>query len=154
MTDTRGEGIINTLFDCYEPFKGEIPMRFTGSLVASEQGVTTSYGLYNCQDRGRMFVTVQTPVYEGQVVGECPKAEDITLNPCKEKHLTAVRSTGADEKLILTPPVIFSIEEAIDFIADDELIEITPKTLRIRKKILNTELRLKAQAKVRKALQG
>ncbi len=152
MTDTRGEGILNTIFDSFEPYKGEVQTRFTGSLVASEQGITTSYGLYNCQDRGRMFVTVGVPVYEGQVVGECPKAEDITLNPCKEKHLTAIRSTGADEKLLLTPPVIFSLEEAIEFIADDELIEVTPKTIRLRKRILNTELRLKAQARAKKGL--
>ena len=152
MTDTRGEGILNTIFDGFEPFKGEVQTRFTGSLVASEEGITTSYGLYNCQDRGRMFVTVGVPVYEGQVVGECPKAEDITLNPCKEKHLTAVRSTGADEKLLLTPPVIFSLEEAIEFIADDELIEVTPKTIRLRKRILNTENRLKAQARAKKGL--
>lgn len=152
MTDTRGEGILNSVFDSYEPYRGEIPMRFTGSLVASEEGVTTSYGLYNCQDRGRMFVTVGVPVYEGQVVGECPKMEDITLNPCKEKHLTAVRSTGADEKLILTPPVIFSLEEAIEYIADDELIEVTPKTIRLRKRILNTENRLKAQSRIKKGL--
>jgi GTP-binding protein len=152
MTDTRGEGILNTIFDSYQPFRGEIQMRYTGSLVASEDGVTTSYGLYNCQDRGRMFVGVGQPVYEGQVVGECPKFEDITLNPCKEKHLTAVRSTGADEKLILTPPVVFSLEEAMEYIADDELMEVTPKSLRLRKRILNTENRLKAQAKIRKAL--
>ncbi len=152
MTDTRGEGILNTIFDSFEPYKGEVQTRFTGSLVASEEGITTSYGLYNCQDRGRMFVTVGVPVYEGQVVGECPKAEDITLNPCKEKHLTAVRSTGADEKLLLTPPVIFSLEEAIEFIADDELIEVTPKTIRLRKRILNTENRLKAQARAKKGL--
>ncbi|MBP5270869.1 MAG: translational GTPase TypA [Clostridia bacterium] len=152
MTDTRGEGILNTIFDSFEPYKGEVQTRFTGSLVASEEGVTTSYGLYNCQDRGRMFVTVGVPVYEGQVVGECPKAEDITLNPCKEKHLTAVRSTGADEKLLLTPPVIFSLEEAIEFIADDELIEVTPKSIRLRKRILNTENRLKWQARNKKKI--
>ena len=152
MTDTRGEGILNTIFDSYQPFKGEVQMRYTGSLVASEDGITTSYGLYNCQDRGRLFVGVGQQVYEGQVVGECPKFEDITLNPCKEKHLTAIRSSGADEKLILTPPVIFSLEEAIEYIADDELMEVTPKSLRLRKRILNTENRLKAQAKVRKAL--
>ncbi len=152
MTDTRGEGILNTIFDSYQPFKGEIQMRYTGSLVASEDGITTSYGLYNCQDRGRLFVGVGQQVYEGQVVGECPKFEDITLNPCKEKHLTAIRSSGADEKLILTPPVIFSLEEAIEYIAEDELMEVTPKSLRLRKRILNTENRLKAQAKVRKAL--
>ncbi len=152
MTDTRGEGIINSVFECYEPYRGEVTMRFTGSLVASEPGVTTSYGLYNCQDRGRLFLGVGVPVYEGQIVGECPKQEDITLNPCKEKHLTAIRSTGADEKLILTPPVIFSLEEAIEFIADDELIEVTPKTIRLRKRILDTETRLKWQARVKKGL--
>ncbi len=151
MTDTRGEGILNSVFERYEPYKGEVTMRFTGSLVASEDGITTSYGLYNCQDRGRMFLGVGVPVYEGQVVGECPKQEDITLNPCKEKHLTAVRSTGADEKLILTPPVIFSLEEAIEFIADDELIEVTPKSIRLRKRILNTENRLKWQARVKRS---
>ena len=151
MTDTRGEGILNSVFERYEPYKGEVTMRFTGSLVASEDGITTSYGLYNCQDRGRMFLGVGVPVYEGQVVGECPKQEDITLNPCKEKHLTAVRSTGADEKLILTPPVIFSLEEAIEFTADDELIEVTPKSIRLRKRILNTENRLKWQARVKRS---
>ncbi|MCQ2427041.1 MAG: translational GTPase TypA [Clostridia bacterium] len=154
MTDTRGEGILNSVFESYEPYKGEVIMRFTGSLVASEPGVTTSYGLYNCQDRGRLFLGVGMPVYEGQIVGECPKQEDITLNPCKEKHLTAVRSTGADEKLILTPPVIFSLEEAIEYIAEDELIEVTPKTIRLRKKILNTETRLKWQARVKTGLIG
>ena len=151
MTDTRGEGILNTIFDGYQPYKGEITARFTGSLVASENGVTTSYGLYNTQDRGQLFVGVQTPVYEGMVIGENPKVGDITINPCKEKHLTAVRSKGADEKLILTPPRIMSLEEAIEFINSDELIEVTPKTIRIRKSILNTANRLKAQAKLKGA---
>ena len=147
MTDTKGEGILNTLFDGYQPFKGEIPMRFTGSLIASETGETTSYGLYGTQERGDMFVGVQTPVYEGMIVGQNPKGQDISVNPCKKKHLTSIRSTGADEKLILTPPIIFSLEEAIEFINDDELIEVTPKSIRLRKSILNTELRLKAEAK-------
>ena len=147
MTDTKGEGILNTLFDGYQPFKGEIPMRFTGSLIASETGETTSYGLYGTQERGDMFVGVQTPVYEGMIVGQNPKGQDIAVNPCKKKHLTSIRSTGADEKLILTPPIIFSLEEAIEFINDDELIEVTPKSIRLRKSILNTELRLKAEAK-------
>ncbi len=150
MTATHGEGIINTIFDGYAPYRGDVIMRFTGSLVASEAGETTSYGIYNSQDRGRMFVSPGMPVYEGEVVGECPKMEDITLNPCKKKQLTAIRSAGADEKLILTPPVIFSLEEAIEFIGDDELIEVTPKSIRLRKRILNTEQRLKAQAKLRK----
>jgi GTP-binding protein len=152
MTDTHGEGILNTIFDSYAPYKGEIPMRFTGSLVASETNETTTYGIYNCQDRGRMFVVPGQPVYEGMVVGECPKMEDITLNPCKRKQLTAIRSSGADEKLLLTPPVLFSLEEAIEFIGDDELIEATPKSIRIRKRILNTETRLKAQSRIKRGL--
>lgn len=147
MTDTRGEGIINSVFDGYQPFKGEIPMRYTGSLVASETGETTSYGIYNTQERGDMFIVPATPVYEGMIVGQNPKGQDIAVNPCKKKHLTAIRSAGADEKLLLTPPIIFSLEEAIEFIADDELIEVTPKSIRLRKSILNTELRLKAEAK-------
>ena len=150
MTATHGEGIMNSIFDSYAPYKDEVTMRFTGSLVASEAGETTSYGIYNSQDRGRMFVSPGMPVYEGEIVGECPKMEDITLNPCKKKQLTAIRSSGADEKLILTPPVIFSLEEAIEFIASDELIEVTPKSIRLRKRILNTEQRLKAQAKLKK----
>lgn len=150
MTDTRGEGIMNTIFDGYQPFKGEINARYTGSLVASEAGVTTSYGLYNTQDRGAMFVGVQTPVYEGMIVGENPKLGDIAVNPCKTKQLTAIRSKGADEKLILTPPKIMGLEEAIEFIASDELIEVTPKSIRLRKQILNTANRLKAQAKLKK----
>ena len=150
MTATHGEGIMNSISDSYAPYKGEVTMRFTGSLVASEAGETTSYGIYNSQDRGRMFVSPGMPVYEGEIVGECPKMEDITLNPCKKKQLTAIRSSGADEKLILTPPVIFSLEEAIEFIASDELIEVTPKSIRLRKRILNTEQRLKAQAKLKK----
>ena len=152
MTDTRGEGIINSIFDGYQPYKGDIPMRYTGSLVASEDGETTSYGLYNTQERGDMFVGVATPVYEGMIVGQNPKGQDIAVNPCKKKHLTSIRSSGADEKLILTPPIIFSLEEAIEFIADDELIEVTPKSIRLRKRILNTELRLKDQAKRKNGL--
>ncbi len=150
MTDTRGEGIINTTFECYAPYKGDIVARYTGSLVASEDGVTTSYGCYNAQDRGALFVTSQTPVYEGMIVGENPKQGDITVNPCKEKHLTAVRSSGADEALRLVPAKIMGLEEAIEFIALDELIEVTPKNIRLRKAILNTPLRLKAQAKILK----
>ncbi len=150
LTDTKGEGILNSLFDGYQPYKGDIVTRFTGSLIASEEGESTSYGLFNCQDRGVMFIGVQTPVYEGMIVGECPKMEDITLNVCKKKHLTSIRSAGADEALKLVPPKIMSLEQAIEFIADDELIEVTPKTIRLRKKILNTELRLKAFAKTKK----
>ena len=151
MTDTHGEGVVNTIYNGYEPYKGDVTMRFTGSLVASESGETTRYGLFNSQERGSLFIGPQTAVYEGMVVGENPKNEDITINPCKVKHLTAVRSTGADEKLLLTPPIVFSLEEAIEFIGDDELIEVTPKNIRLRKKILNSELRLKSQSKGKKA---
>ena len=154
LTATRGEGIMNTLFEGYQPYRGEVIMRFTGSLVASETGETTRYGLFNTQERGNLFVGPQTPVYEGMIVGENPKNDDIAVNPCKKKQLTAIRSAGADEKLLLTPPVIFSLEEAIEFITDDELIEVTPKSIRLRKKILNTEERMKAVMKKRRALEA
>ena len=129
-------------------------MRFTGSLVASNAGVTTRYGLFHTQERGDLFVGPQTEVYEGMIVGCNPKNDDIAVNPCQEKQLTAIRSKGADEKLLLTPPIIFSLEEAIEFIADDELIEVTPKSIRLRKKILNTELRMKEMMRVRRAMQN
>ncbi len=154
MSATHGEGVLNTLFDGYQPYRGGIVMRFTGALVASENGVTTRYGLYNTQERGNLFVGPQTPVYEGMIVGENPKNDDIAVNPCKEKHLTAIRSAGADEKLLLIPPVVFSLEEAIEFITDDELIEVTPKSIRLRKKILNTETRMKEMMKKRRELQN
>lgn len=147
LTATRGEGILNTVFEGYHPYKGDTASRMTGSLVASEAGETTSYGLYNSQERGQLFVGVQTPVYEGMIVGENPKMGDIEINPCKTKQLTAIRSKGADEKLILTPAKIMSLEEAIEFIADDELIEVTPKSIRLRKTILDTATRKKAQAR-------
>ena len=147
LTATRGEGILNTVFEGYHPYKVDMASRMTGSLVASEAGETTSYGLYNSQERGQLFVGVQTPVYEGMIVGENPKMGDIEINPCKTKQLTAIRSKGADEKLILTPAKIMSLEEAIEFIADDELIEVTPKSIRLRKTILDTATRKKAQAR-------
>lgn len=150
LTDTRGEGIMNTIFDSYQPFKGDITVRYTGSLVSSEAGEATSYGLYNAQDRGSLFIGAQIPVYEGMVVGESPKQGDITVNVCKKKHLTSIRSSGADEALRLITPITMSLEEAIEFIADDELMEVTPKSIRIRKRILNTEVRLKAQSKKNK----
>ncbi len=154
LSATHGEGVLNTLFDGYQPYRGGVIMRFTGVLIASESGVTTRYGLYNTQDRGQMFVGPQTEVYEGMIVGENPKNDDIAVNPCKEKHLTAIRSSGADEKLLLTPPKVFSLEEAIEFILDDELIEVTPKSIRLRKKILNTELRMKEMMKARRAAEA
>jgi GTP-binding protein len=150
LTDTRGEGVLNTLFEGYAPWKGDITVRFTGSLVASEDGESTSYGCYNSQDRGELFIGYQTPVYEGMIVGESPKQGDIAVNVCKKKQLTAVRSTGADEALRLTTPRRMSLEEAIEFIADDELMEVTPKNIRLRKRILNTELRLKSQNRKKK----
>ena len=150
LTDTHGEGILNTIFDSYQPYKGEVTTRFTGSLVASEAGEATSYGLFNSQDRGQMFIGVQTPVYEGMIVGSNPKMGDIAVNVCKKRHLTAIRSSGADEALRLVPHKVFSLEEAIEYIADDELIEVTPKSIRLRKRILNTELRLKEEARLKK----
>jgi len=150
MTDTHGEGIISSVFDCYEPYRGEITRRFTGSLVASEAGVSTSYGVFNSQDRGVMFIGSQCPVYEGMIVGENPKMGDIAVNVCKEKHLTAIRSTGADEALRLVPPRIMSLEEAIEFIADDELIEVTPHNVRLRKRILSNDARYKLAGKLKK----
>ena len=143
LTDTRGEGIINSVFDSYAPYKGDITRRFTGSLVASEAGESTSYGVFNAQDRGVMFISNQCPVYEGMIVGESPKQGDIAVNVCKEKHLTAIRSKGADEALRLVPPKIMSLEQAIEFIADDELIEVTPKSIRLRKRILSADQRYK-----------
>ena len=154
LTATHGEGIMNSIFDGYQPFRGEVVMRFTGSLIASEAGVTTRYGLYNTQERGLLFVGPQTPVYEGMIVGENPKNDDIAVNPCKEKHLTAIRSAGADEKLLLIPPKVFTLEEAIEFITDDELIEVTPKSIRLRKKILNTDERMKVMMKKRREMQA
>ena len=154
LTDTRGEGLISSLFAGYEPFRGEIKTRFTSSLVASEKGVATTYGLYQSQERGQLFIGPQTPVYEGMIVGENPKSDDIEVNVCKEKHLTAIRSSGADEKLILTPPVQMSLEEAIEFITDEELIEVTPKSIRLRKVILDTPQRKRMQAQKRAALKA
>ncbi len=147
LTDTRGEGIINSIFHGYTPFKGEIAKRSTGSLVAYENGKTTSYGIYNVQDRGIMFVVASQDVYEGQIVGENAKSDDIVVNVCKKKHLTAIRSSGADEALRLIPPKLHSLEEAIEFINDDELIEVTPKSIRLRKSILNNVNRAKFNAK-------
>ena len=149
LTDTRGEGIINSLFAGYTPYKGEIPKRVTGSLIASESGTTTTYGIFNAQERGKMFVVPAQEIYEGQIVGESPKPDDIAVNTCKKKHLTAIRSAGADEALRLVPPVIFSLEEAIEYINDDELIEVTPKSIRLRKSELSNVQRMKNNAKLK-----
>ncbi len=154
LTATHGEGVINTIFDGYAPYRGEIAMKFTGSLIASNDGETTRYGLYKTQERGQLFVGPQTQVYEGMIVGENPKNDDIAVNPCQKKQLTAIRSAGADEKLLLTPAKIFTLEEAIEYITDDDLIEVTPKTVRLRKKILNTEIRMKEMMRRRRAMEA
>jgi GTP-binding protein len=150
LTDTRGEGIINSIFEGYIPYQGEISTRFTGSLVASEDGESTSYALYSVQDRGDLFITVGEQVYMGMVIGENPKSGDICVNVCKQKHLTSIRSSGADEKLILTPPRDMGLEKAIEFIGPDELVEVTPKNIRLRKRILDTQTRLKTEARLKK----
>ncbi len=147
LTDTRGEGVFNTLFYGYEEYKGEIERRSAGSLVAFETGEAVTYGLFNAQGRGQLFIGAGTPVYEGMVVGVSPKNEDITVNVCKKKHLTNTRASGSDDALRLETPKLMSLEEAMEFIADDELLEITPKNIRIRKKTLNTEMRLKRKAR-------
>lgn len=149
LTDTRGEGVFNTVFYGYQPFKGEIERRQTGSLVAFETGEAVTYGLFNAQQRGALFIVPGTEVYEGMVVGVSPKSEDISVNVCKKKHLTNTRASGSDDALRLETPRILSLEEAIEFIDDDELLEITPKNIRIRKTILDTEKRLKANFRKR-----
>ena len=145
LTDTNGNGIMNHVFDSYEPFKGEIITRHQGSLIAFETGETVTYGLYAAQERGRLFVGAGVPVYEGMIVGACPKAEDITVNVCKKKHITNTRASGSDDALKLTPPSVLSLEQCIEFIADDELVEVTPENIRMRKEILSKELRMKKQ---------
>ena len=145
MTDTRGEGIINSIFDSYKPYKGDIPRRSTGSLIAYEDGESVSYGMFYSQDSGAMFIGVGVPVYTGMIVGEAAKNVDIVVNVCKRKQLTAIRSAGKDEALRLVPPKKMSLEQALEFIADDELVEITPKTIRLRKRILNHSMRMKSR---------
>ncbi len=145
LTDTKGQGIMNTVFFAYEPYKGDMQRRSTGSLVAFETGDAVTYGLFNAQGRGTLFVTPGTPVYEGMVVGYTNLSDDINVNVCKTKHLTNTRSSGSDDALTLVPVSKMSLEECLEFIADDELLEVTPKSLRIRKRILDSELRAKAR---------
>ena len=144
LTDTRGNGIMSHIFDGYAPYKGEMPERTHGSLVAHETGETSAYGLFNTQERGKLFVGSGIPVYEGQVVGECAKAGDIVVNVCKKKHVTNMRASGSDEALRLTPPTLLSLEQCLEFIADDELVEVTPENIRMRKRVLNKDLRMKS----------
>ena len=145
LTDTNGNGIMNQVFDGYEPYKGEIVTRERGSIVVHETGVSTAYGLFNTQDRGRLFIPAGVEVYEGMIVGECAKNEDIVCNICKSKHLTNTRASGSDDALRLVPYTEMSLEQCMEFIKDDELLEVTPKSLRLRKRILSKEKRLKQQ---------
>jgi len=148
LTDTKGNGIMNHVFHGYEPYKGDISGRQRGSLVAWEDGEAVTYGLYNAQERGTLFIGPGTKVYEGMIVGENSRSEDIVVNVCKKKHVTNMRAAGSDDALRLTPPRIMSLEQCLEFIADDELVEITPKSIRLRKKILDTEQRAKARSKL------
>lgn len=150
LTDTNGNGIMNQLFSGYEEWKGDIETRSRGSIVVHETGTTTGYGLWNTQDRGKLFVGPGVEVYEGMIVGECAKDEDIVCNVCKKKHVTNTRASGSDEALKLVPPTTLSLEQSMEFLADDELLEVTPKSIRLRKTILSKELRLKAESRARK----
>ncbi len=147
LTDTRGEGILNAVFNDYQPYKGEISRRVTGSLISFETGDAVTYGLYNAQERGTLFIGAGTPVYEGMIVGCSPKQEDLAVNVCKKKQLTNTRASGSDDALRLTPPRRMSLEDCLEFLAEDELLEVTPKNLRLRKRILNNSQRMKAKFK-------
>jgi GTP-binding protein len=148
LTDTKGNGIMNHIFHGYEPYRGEITHRQRGSLVAWEAGEAVTYGLYNAQERGALFIAPGTLVYEGMIVGENSRNEDIVVNVCKKKHVTNMRASGSDEALRLTPPRILSLEQALEFISDDELVEVTPKNIRLRKRILDSEQRAKARSRL------
>jgi len=147
LTDTRGEGVMSSVFDSYAPLKGEISRRSSGSLVAFETGEAVVYGLYNAQERGTLFIGPGTPVYAGMVVGEANRTEDITVNVCKRKQLTNMRAAGSDDALRLTPAKIMSLEQCLEFMGDDELLEVTPKSLRLRKAILDHSMRMKMEKK-------
>ena len=147
LTDTKGEGIMSSVFYEYAPYKGEIPRRSTGSLISFETGEAVTYGLFNAQERGSLFIGAGVPVYEGMVVGASPKAEDLVVNVCKRKHLTNTRASGSDDALRLVPPRNLSLEDCLEFLADDELLEVTPKSLRIRKQILSNQQRAKMRGK-------
>ena len=150
LTDTKGNGIMNSVISGFEPFVGEIETRSQGVLVAFESGDAMTYGLYNAQDRGALFIGAGTPVYEGMIVGINPKPEDINVNVCKKKHVTNMRAAGSDDAMRLTPPLNYSLEQCLEFIEDDELCEVTPKNIRLRKRILNSDLRAKAIAAAKK----
>lgn len=147
LTDTKGEGIMSSVFEKYDTYKGDISKRNTGSLVAFEAGEAVTYGLFNAQERGELFITPGTSVYEGMIVGASPKQEDLVVNVCKKKHLTNTRASGSDDALRLVPPRNLSLEDSLEFLADDELLEVTPKSIRIRKRTLSNTLRAKERAK-------
>ncbi|NMC56370.1 MAG: translational GTPase TypA [Eubacteriaceae bacterium] len=147
LTDTKGNGVMNSIYDGYADYKGEISERTHGSIISYETGVTTAYGLNSAQDRGKLFIGAGVDVYEGMIVGENAKAEDLVFNTCKRKHATNMRASGSDEAIKLTPPVVLSLEQMLEFIAEDELVEVTPKNIRMRKKILNKEMRAKSQSR-------
>lgn len=150
LTDTKGFGVMSSVFDGYEPYKGDVQERARGSLVCFEDGVTTAYGLFNAQERCRLFVDVGVPVYAGMVVGENSREDDITVNVCKTKHLTNNRASGSDEALKLTPPTVLSLEQCLEFIGDDELVEVTPASIRLRKAILDHSERMRIWARLNK----
>ncbi|MBQ7726134.1 MAG: translational GTPase TypA, partial [Clostridia bacterium] len=147
LTDTNGNGIMNHVFDSYQPYKGPIDQRMTGSIIAHETGEATGYGLFNTQSRGKLFIDAGTPVYEGMIVGENPKNEDIVCNVCKKKQMTNTRAAGSDDALRLVPPTRLSLEQSLEFIKNDELVEITPNHIRLRKRILGKEERMKAESR-------
>ncbi len=147
LTDTKGEGILNSVFDSYQPYKGDIPRRSNGSLISYETGTAIAYGLFNAQERGILFIPAQTAVYEGMVVGMSPKAEDLVVNVCKKKQLTNTRASGSDDALRLVTPRRLSLEESLEFMAEDEILEVTPQNIRIRKQILDNNLRAKSGSK-------
>ncbi|MGX8701750.1 translational GTPase TypA [Caproiciproducens sp.] len=147
LTDTNGNGIMNNVFDSYEPYKGDVQTRAQGSLIAHEAGESTGYGLFYAQDRGRLFIGPGVEVYEGMIVGASPKSDDIVVNVCKKKHVTNTRASGSDDALKLTPHTVLSLEQSLEFIRNDELVEVTPKSIRMRKMVLSKELRMKQASK-------
>jgi GTP-binding protein len=147
LTDTKGEGIMSHVFEGYMPYKGDIDRRSTGSLISFETGEAVTYGLFNAQERGQLFIPAGTPVYEGMVVGASPKTDDLVVNVCKRKHLTNTRASGSDDALRLVPHRILSLEDCLEFLADDELLEVTPESLRIRRRTLSNSQRAKDRSK-------
>ena len=151
MTDTKGEGVLHHVFAGYGEFKGEVAGRSRGVLVAYEAGVTAAYGMFQLADRGKFFINARMEIYEGMIVGEHTRENDIAVNPCKTKHLSNMRSKSSDEALTMEPPTIFSLEQCLEYIQDDELLEVTPQNMRMRKKILNNELRMKTEKQTAKS---